>query len=113
MRANLGPTPNRMLIGPLSGLHGRIAGEVSEKCSGVRSLPARSAVMWTPLPTHTPAPKVFGRRARYWVYNCIDPGRPKWKSRLSSSRSLPIKASIWMDFALRLDRVVMAVLLCE
>ena len=26
------------------------AGEVSEKCSGVMSLPARSAMIWTPLP---------------------------------------------------------------
>ena len=55
---------------------------MSEKCYGVMSLPARSAVMWTPLPAYKPAPKIFGRRARCWVYNCFDPGRLKWKSEM-------------------------------
>ena len=38
--------------------------------------------MWTPLPAYKPAPKIFGRRARCWVYNCFDPGRLKWKSEM-------------------------------
>ena len=50
--------------GPSGQTAGRNAGEVFEKCSGVMSLPARSAVMGTPLPAHKPTAKIFGRRAR-------------------------------------------------